>query len=171
VPPERSDRAAFEAVFREHYDGLVRFVNRMVGSRAVAEELVHDVLLKVWIQRDRLVPGAELKGYLFRAARNHALNHLRRGKIERLWQSRQPPEEPSARPRHQRVWMQRRWPFVRRSRRFRNAAARSSCSVVNKDLSYSSIATRLEISVKTVETQMGRALKALRIALAPYRDM
>jgi len=171
VPPERSDRAAFEAVFREHYDGLVRFVNRMVGSRAVAEELVHDVLLKVWIQRDRLVPGAELKGYLFRAARNHALNHLRRGKIERLWQSQQPPEEPSA-PAETSESLDATEVAVRAA----IAALPERCREIfllsrEQGLSYSSIATALEISVKTVETQMGRALKALRIALAPYRDM
>ena len=166
-----ADRAAFEAMFRANYDGLVRFATRLVASRAVAEELVHDVLLKIWIQRDRLVAGAELKGYLYRATRNQALNHLRRGKLERLWQSRQPKEEPS-------VQAETMESLDATEKAVRTAIDQlpDRCReifLLNREqgLSYSAIATALEISVKTVETQMGRALKALRTALAPYRDM
>jgi RNA polymerase sigma-70 factor (ECF subfamily) len=166
---QRGDRAAFEAVFRAHYDGLVRFANRLVGTRAVAEELVHDVLLKVWIHRDRLVPGEELKGYLFRATRNHALNHLRRGRIERLWQRQLPPEEPSA-PAETSESLSDTEAAVRAA----IAALPDRCREVfllsrEQGLSYSAIAATMGISIKTVETQMGRALKALRAALAPYR--
>ena len=93
-----SERAAFEAVFRAHYDGLVRFANRLVRSHAEAEELVHDVLLKVWMRRAHLAPTEELKTYLFRSTYNHALNHLRRRKVERLWKRSLGPDEPIARP-------------------------------------------------------------------------
>jgi RNA polymerase sigma factor (sigma-70 family) len=99
-----AQRAAFEALFRAHYDGLLRFANRYVRSRAEAEELVHDVLLQVWIRRDALGPSHELKTYLFRATYNRALNHLRRRRIERLWGSsgcgsgRCPPRSPSRGP-------------------------------------------------------------------------
>ena len=58
---DETQRAAFEALFRAHYEGLLRFANRYVRSRAEAEELVHDVLLQVWIRRDALRPFDELK--------------------------------------------------------------------------------------------------------------
>src|SRR6185436_6953474 len=145
-----SDREAFEAVFRAHYDGLVRFANRLVRSRAEAEELVHDVLLKVWLQRDRLVPGEELKGYLVLATRNHALNHLRRGKIERLWRNRQPPEEPAA-PAQTSESLDATEVAVRAA----IAALPDRCREVfllsrEQGLSYAAIATTMNISVKTV---------------------
>ena len=89
-------RSAFETLFRAHYDGLVRFANRYVRSRAEAEELVHDVLLNVWLKRDELGPFDGLKTYLYRATYNRAMNHLRRRRIELLWRRALPADEPVA---------------------------------------------------------------------------
>ena len=167
---DETQRAAFEALFRAHYEGLLRFANRYVRSRAEAEELVHDVLLEVWIRRDALRPFDELKSYLFRATYNRCLNHLRRGRIERLWKRSLPPEEPVAPASVSVEAMNSTEAAVRRAIDALPPRCREIFLLSREDgLSDGGIATTLGISVKTVETQMGRALKSLRAALEGLR--
>ena len=73
----QGDRDAFDAVFRAHYATLVGVAERIVGERAVAEELAQDVMLELWRRHETLHVDESLRAYLVRAARNRALNHLR----------------------------------------------------------------------------------------------
>jgi RNA polymerase sigma-70 factor (ECF subfamily) len=169
---QQGDHAAFESLFRAHYDGLVRFANRLIAERMEAEELVQDVMLKVWIRRDRLRAGDDLKTYLYRATRNRALNHLRRRRVERLWSRSLPPEEPATPPQApggEDVTV------IAAAIRAAIDALPERCREVfvlsrEHELTYAAIAETMGISVKTVETQMGRALKSLRAALEPLRE-
>jgi RNA polymerase sigma-70 factor, ECF subfamily len=166
------DRDAFEALFRAYYAALSGFVHRLVRSRAIAEELVQDVMLKIWLRRDRLAEVDSLRTYLFRAARNHALNHLRRRRLEILW---------STAPRDEREQVDRGVDEVAARDELADAAAAAIDRLAPRcrqvflmsradGLTYPEIARVLGISVKTVETQMGRALKSLRNALAGQID-
>src|SRR5690349_9908460 len=71
------DASAFETVFRTYYSGLRGFIARYVRSYETAEELVQELFLRLWTQRERWVIEESLQTYLYRAARNHALNHLK----------------------------------------------------------------------------------------------
>lgn len=153
-----------------HYEGLVRFATRLVGSHMEAEELVQDVMLKVWERRDTLAMGDELKTYLYRATRNHALNLIRRRRVQRLWQSMMPRDEPAVEPEDPGDGG-----ATERAVRAAIDALPARCREVfllsrEQGLSYPQIAEAMGISVKTVETQMGRALKALRFSLTGVRD-
>ena len=80
--------AEFEALFRAHYASLCAFASRMVGSRAVAEELVQEVFLYLWEHRATWSAHTSVRTYLFTATRNITLNYLRREKLaERATQS------------------------------------------------------------------------------------
>ena len=159
------DRSAFEQIFREHFDGLAGFVYRLTRSRAIAEELVQDLFLEIWMRRERLVITETLRTYLFRAARNRAFNHLRRNKLERLWRLRQPqPEETGA------VDDEHSSDELAAAIRAAVASLPDRCREIfllsrEQNLTYAEIAQVLGLSIKTVETQMGRALKALRTRL------
>lgn len=167
------DERALEAVFRAHYAGMASFVQRFVRSPDVAEELVQDVFFKLWSKREQLAEIETLRTYLFRAARNTALNHLRRLKLERRWQEEQgvdddPPttfaadEETS----EGEVAAAVQDAIGRLPPRCREIFLMSR----DGGLTYAEIASALEISVKTVETQMGRALKSLRVSLKHFRE-
>jgi RNA polymerase sigma-70 factor (ECF subfamily) len=78
------DLAAFEKLFRDLHAPLCEVVDSYVRSQAVAEEIVQDVFFVVWMKRERLKDDA-LRGYLFTAARNRALHHLRHRSIVRRW--------------------------------------------------------------------------------------
>src|SRR5213596_1993962 len=62
------DEAAFEAMFRTHYDGLCRYVAGYLGSRDAAEDVVQAVFARIWDDRAHWVVG-ELQPYLYAAVR------------------------------------------------------------------------------------------------------
>src|SRR5437763_14208524 len=76
------DATAFDEVFRTWYAPLVRLAEGMLRDRAVAEEIVQDVMLELWRRRDRLAAEGSPQAYLFQSTRNRALNHLRHARVE-----------------------------------------------------------------------------------------
>lgn len=161
------DSATFDALFQSFYSGLCGFVSHQVGSPQVAEELVQEVFADLWRRRREWDPHGPVKRYLYRAAKNQALNHLRHRRVEdrsreqvlkSLRRHQQTPEDVLR--------------FVELSTLVHGAIEQlpERCRQVfllsrKSGLSYAEIAELLEISVKTVETQMGRALKAIRSVL------
>lgn len=166
------DERALEQVFRSYYAGMCTFVRRFVHAPDIAEELVQDVFFKLWTKRETLAEIDALRTYLFRAARNTALNHLRRKKLETAWE-----EQEAARGEQLTLAATDDDASTDEVTRAVNEAVNRlpmRCREIflmsrQGGLTYSEIATRLGISIKTVETQMGRALKLLRVSLASYR--
>lgn len=72
----------FESLVREHNSHLCGYAAGIVGSNAIAEELVQDVWLKFWERRESIIVEQDVRGYLFRAVRNEAMTWLRRAKLE-----------------------------------------------------------------------------------------
>lgn len=80
----RNDKKALESLFAKYFAPLCRFTDSFVGNQMTAEELVADIFLSMWTKRKELVIHTSVRAYLFAAARNTALNHLRgntKGKI------------------------------------------------------------------------------------------
>jgi RNA polymerase sigma-70 factor (ECF subfamily) len=163
------DEAAFDAIFRGRYAVLVGVADRMLRDRAVAEELVQEVMLALWRRRAELAADEALGPYLVRAVRNRALNHLRHLQIERrdAVHAAGPTEAPA----------RGAGPVV--AEELAQALERAMAGLPPRcrevftlsrghGLSYAEVAARLGISIKTVEAQMGRALRALRTDLAPW---
>jgi len=160
---------AFDAIFREHYSFLVGLVQSMLHDRAVAEEIAQDVMLELWRRRESIVLEATLRAYLFRAARNRALNYIRH---ERVVQRAAPyaADEPSAPPSAEHALADAE---IERAVHAALQELPPRCREVFElsrihNLKYAEIARTLEISIKTVEAQMGKALRLLRESLAEW---
>jgi RNA polymerase sigma-70 factor (ECF subfamily) len=165
----QGDEEAFDVVFRANYPPLVGMAEGMLRSRAIAEEVVQDIMLELWRRREALPIEESLRAYLFRATRNRALNHLRHGRVERLSEphvagaSAAPATAPATLVEEE----------IDVALREAVAALPERCREVFElsrvhGLRYSEIAAALGISVKTVEAQMGKALRTLRERLAPW---
>jgi len=76
------DLRAFEQVYDAFYERLWRFTYGYVGSRAVAQEIVHDVFLALWTNRAAFDVHSTLDGYLYGAVRNRARNVARHERVE-----------------------------------------------------------------------------------------
>lgn len=164
------DVDAFERLYRYYYDNLAAYIAGYVGSGSVAEELYQDMFLAIWRARQTWNPPGTIKSYLYKAARNKAIDYIRHRKVEARWaaEERAKKREHSASPDDEMYYDQlariieaaiedlpeRRRLIFTMSREYQ--------------LTYREIAEALDISIKTVETQMGRALASLRDALAPH---
>lgn len=162
------DPAALETLFHEHYAALCRFANRYLHDRAAAEDLVQDVFTSVWAGRSRLDVHGSVRSYLFAAVRNRALNARKHQLVERDWELDE--AIPDVRALH-------RAPprpddlldEVERRSRLRAAleALPERCRLVmqlrwEEQLTHAEIAEVLGITVKGVERQLARGLRALR---------
>ena len=72
-----SDKKAFEQVFRQLREGLVRYVRSIIANDTVAHDLVQDVFVYLWNLREGLDPSRSLKAYLYSMARNRAFRFMR----------------------------------------------------------------------------------------------
>ena len=166
----RSDAASIEALFRAHYSRLCNFVDGYVRSPETASDLVQDLFAYLWERCDAGDAPHVTPAYLYTAARNRALKYLRHRRVVARWAeeaARAPsPTGPQA---DERLRTRELAEAIRRAIEELPDRCREIFLLSREEqLSYVAIAEVLEISVKTVETQMWRALKSLRKSLAPY---
>lgn len=163
------DEAAFDTIFRTWYAPLVRIATYLLHDAGIAEEVVQDVLLEVWRRRETLAFEQEPRRYLMRATRNRALNHVRHEQVAARAAARDIPEEAHA----------ATAPAMVDAKELEVAIAQAigtlpeRCRAVfelsrRHNMSYAQIAEALDIAPKTVENQMGKALRMLRVALAAW---
>ena len=165
----KGDEAAFDAIFRAWYPALVRAAESLVRSRAVAEEIVQDVMLELWKRRAHIAEGSSPQAYLFQATRNRSLNHIRHERVERQAEPQINREEGVDSIAHSEMVEVEIHAAMRRALDKLPARCREVFELSRTHgLKYSEIASTLEISIKTVEAQMGKALRILREELAPW---
>jgi RNA polymerase sigma-70 factor (ECF subfamily) len=161
------DQYAFRDLFKKHYSSLVKSARRYVGNTQIAEDIVEDVFLNIWKKRTQLNINTSVKAYLFSMVRNHALNHVKRKKLEEtdsFYLNITIPSNVSA---DQQVTINELTEHIQKA--IAELPERTRCVFTMHrydNLKYSEIAEVLKIAEGTVETHMVRALKFLRKRLA-----
>ena len=167
----RGEQSAFDTIFREHYAPLVGLAERMLRERAVAEEVVQDVMLELWRRRETLALTESLRAYLFRSVRNRALNQLRHARVERAAEPLIGGERVSSPVANHRVVEGEIDAALREAVRDLSPRTREVFEMSRvRGLKNAEIAAVLGISVKGVEAQMAKALRSLRERLAPWLE-
>ena len=164
----RGDEAAFDTIFRTHYPQLVLVAENMLGDRGLAEEIAQEVMLELWKRREALALES-LRAYLIRATRNRALNQIRHEKVTRQAEpfaagESSAPASAEADLADQEIESAVKAAVQQLPDRCREVFELSRVH----GLKYSEIARTLDISVKTVEAQMGKALRIMRDKLAKW---
>jgi RNA polymerase sigma-70 factor, ECF subfamily len=165
------DEQAFELLFRKYYIRLCSFTNKFIHDPEEAKDIVEEVFMKIWEKRTEINPEDSLISYMFKIAQNKSLNTLRKKKAEskcveifkliyidnndysgfETFLSKELEKNIQIAinkipPKCKRVFELSR----------------------SEGLKYSQIAEELNISIKTVEVHMSKALNILRIELKNY---
>ena len=159
----------FENLYKQHYQALANFAMNMVNDDNAAKDIVQEVFVRLWKRREKIEFGPYIKSYLYKAVTNTSLNHIQSNKKRlQIFQTlidknpiiRDGPNEMEKKEFHHKV---------------REAIDKlpPKCRVIfilskHEGKKYREIAEELNISIKTVENQMGIALKRLREDLKKY---
>ena len=74
---KNSDVDAVEQLFRQYYEPLVHYAARYVNDNHIAENVVHDIFVRMWNNRHEIDFGINIKTYLFNSVRNRSINYLK----------------------------------------------------------------------------------------------
>ncbi|MBU0765054.1 MAG: RNA polymerase sigma-70 factor [Bacteroidetes bacterium] len=163
-------KITFEQLFRTYFSQLVYFAVGFVSDTDTAKEIVHDVFINLWEKRENIDLSRAVKSYLYTSVHNRSLNYIRDNKkfdhniieLERVgdglnWEDSDKLVESEMEAKIQSAIssLPEKCREVFLLSRFEN-------------LKYNEIADKLGISVKTVETQISKALKVMREKLAEY---
>lgn len=161
-----------EQIFRMYYVGICQASYRILPDPAVAEDLAQDVLLELWRRRDELRITGSISAYLRRAVVNRTLNYIRDQRLN-LMDGEDALQETEGEEAVASVLLESKELQEKIDEAIENLPDRCRLVFVLsrfEDLSYAEIGEKLDISVKTVENQISKALKILRISLAPFVD-
>ena len=164
----QTDPAAFiEQLFKAFYAPLGAVVYRVVPDRAVVEDILQDVFLRLWQGLADLPAIDSYRAYLTRMGLNAALRYQQRSQRQVAWDDASPATTPVAPDALADLHAAETAAAVQAAL----AQLPPQCRVVfelsrYEEMSYQQIAEALEISPKTVENQMGKALRILRRELA-----
>lgn len=166
------DEKAFELLFKRYYSSLCNFAAKFVKDRDLAEDIVQDIFYKLWRNPHHLNSNQNIASYLYRAVQNQGLNILDRKRVEKKYKEVILNANPISDHLSQyeqlcgdelenkiQALVQDKLP----------AACRKVFELSrSKGLKNREIAKELNISIKTVETQISRALVVLRFQLKEY---
>lgn len=162
----RMDKRAFEELFRAYFTPLMAFSRRILGDEDDAREVVHQVFINLWEKRSELDLSTSLKSYLFTSVNNRSLNVIRDRKKFSLEGVQERAGEWDVSSQIEAMELEEK---IMAAIETLPERCREIFELNRFDgLRYSEIASHLDISVKTVENQMTKALKILREQLGKY---
>lgn len=164
------DKSAFEALFNQHFTGLVAFARKFIKDQDSSTEIVHDVFVNLWNKRETMDPEKNLKSYLFTSVHNRCLNYIRDNKkFDRNNEDLGAAEDIGGADASE--LMEAAELDAKIQAAIRQLPGKcAEIFILNRfeGKKYREIADQLGIAQKTVEAQMSKALKLMRGALEQY---
>lgn len=164
------DETAFEQVFKTHFKRLHSYAFSILRDEVEAEEMVQQVFFKLWDRNENLSLTGSVSAYLYRAVHNESLNYIKRQKVRSTHQlhiaysMKNEGEHPA-----KKILTGELEKKIHSALNELPEQCRTIFQMSRFDeLKYREIADKLGISVKTVENQMGKALKLLREKLVDF---
>ncbi len=164
----RDDEEAFHTLFVQFFTPLCVYAMRYIPNRETCEDIVQDTFLKVWKNRKSLEIHQSGRNFLVTGVKNACIDHLRKREVEQNWT-----QKPEALPHHSSG--DDIYAIVELEQMLTAALARLPEHIrtvfeMNRfeGKTYAAIAEEQNLSVKTIEAYMTKALKQLRTELKDY---
>jgi RNA polymerase sigma-70 factor (ECF subfamily) len=170
---EKSNQRAFEDLYRLFFPRLFNFAVLYVHKKEIAEEIVNDVMMKIWNKREALTGILNLETYLFVAVRNHSLNYLSQYSTYHVVAE---PESGRTEvinlnnPERELEWKEIYGRLNRAIDELPDQCRTVFKLIKEEGFRYKQVAEILNISPRTVETQLFRAIKKLDKVVALYLE-
>ena len=169
----KDDRKSFEEIFKLLYERLLNFCINYVKHRETAEEIVSDVFLKLWLKRKDISHVANIESYLFIAVKNHSLNYLKQFSNYRIVYLEDAGGHELVTADNPENELERKEIFFKMNQAI--DALPQQCKIIFKlikedGFKYKEVAEILNLSPRTVETQLVRAMRKLDKTIEPYLD-
>ncbi len=155
---------AFSELFNKYYQPLCDFSYLMSNNKSCAEEVVADVFANIWIKRKKLKINKSVKAYLYRSTRNTTISYLRKRKniFEEIEEEQLNVVKPDFSPEHNLAKEE----TTRKIEKLLSVIPQRSREIFIlhrfNEFRYNDIAEMLDVSVKTVEKHISKALRILR---------
>jgi RNA polymerase sigma-70 factor (ECF subfamily) len=169
-PDDKILKVQFEKLFREHFKALCYFARKYLGDLDSSKEIVHSVFIRIWENRSQFDWDKPAKSYLFTSVYNRSMNFIRDNRKFAAGDPDELREEIT-----DTAAFSDNMEVAELEDRIKSALQRlpEKCREVFEmnrfeGKKYAEIAGKLNISVKTVETQMSKALKILKDELKDY---
>jgi RNA polymerase sigma-70 factor (ECF subfamily) len=159
----------FEQVFKDHFKSLHAYAYTIIKDDIMAEEMVQNVFFKLWEKKENIQVQQSLAAYLYRSVYNECLNYIKHQKVRaahQVYVQKTGTESQDAADNANMKDLEKRLAEALND-------LPEQCRTIFQmsrfeELKYREIADKLGIAVKTVENQMGKALKILRLKLVDF---
>lgn len=160
----------FEQLFKAHYKALHAYATTILKDIDIAEEVVQNLFLKFWEKRELLSIATSIKAYLYKCVYNDSLNYLKHENVKLKHQNFTVyTMDTSSEPASAKAELTELETKLRAALNELPEQCRTIFQLSRfEELKYKEIAEQLGLSIKTVENQMGKALKILRIKLVDF---
>ena len=158
------DQKSFDLLFQKYYNSLCNYAYLYLKENAQTQEIVADVYLKIWNNRQSIEIRTNLKSYFLRSTHNAVISYLRKSRMKTisLTQNDEIDERFEASPETLLINKETCNLFGKMIGELPKQAGLVFRLHKVDGLTYKQIAEVLELSLKTVENHMGRALKMMR---------
>ena len=165
------DDKAFESLFYTLNTALIKFSMMYIHQKEVAEEIVSDVFVKCWVNRKSLGEVRNIDTYLFVAVKNQSLNHLKKYSHIHLVQVEDTNEVRFVKPFTPQEALEKKELLFKMEQSIEELP--QQCRIIfrlikEEGIKYKEVAEILNISPRTVQTQLFRAMKKLSLVPSDY---
>jgi len=169
---KRNKKDAFKIIFESYYNPLIRFAIRYVQCQSTAEGIVQDIFLWIWENRRTWTVDGDLKSYLYRTVKHRAIDHWRKENTYDKYVEHYSAFLSTNNMEPENIDESEESEFVLAVRKAIEELPNKPRMIYKlnrlEGLTYNEIAEVLEVSPKTVESHMSKALNLLRKKLSSY---
>jgi len=161
---------AFEQIFKSNFKNLHAYAYTIIKDDIMAEEIVQNVFCRLWEKKAKVEIRTSLGAYLYRSVYHESLNYLKHLKVRSAYNSYAQSQSRNTSDKAEKKLL-----MADLENKLNQALSElpEQCRTIFQmsrfeELKYQEIADRLGLSVKTIENQMGKALKLLRLKLVDF---
>lgn len=166
----QGDKSAFSIIFSNYYRDLVLFAFTFVKDKDVSEEIVEDIFVKFWEERENILITSSLKSYLLKSVQNKCLDWLRHLKSRNKFVSENKQNYPDFANDTENyvLWSELGQSIDNILLKLPDEVAQTFRMSRYDGMKYVEIAEKLDVSVRTVEVRISKTLQLLRDHLKDY---